>query len=326
MKSLVTGATGLLGNNLVRLLLGQGDAVRVLARPGSEPRALAGLDVELRQGGLHQRDVVQGAVLGVDRVFHAAARVWIGRRDGAEARAVNVEGTRVVARACRAAGVRMVHVSTVDALGYGTRDHPAAEDEAPGPDHGVPYVASKRAADRVVLSEIDEGLDAVSVHPVYLLGPWDWKPSSGRLLLAAARGKTLVAAPGGNDFAHAEDVAAGTLAAAERGRTGDRYVLGGEPLSYREALELFARVTGGPRPLFTAPAPLVMAGGLAGDLWGALRGREPELNSGIARLSCLPHHFSDRRAREELGYRSRPAEAAARDAWCWFLEHGYART
>ena len=321
----MTGATGLLGNNLVRLLLERGEQVRVLVRRESDPRPLAGLAVETRTGDVTDAVAVRAALEGSDRVFHAAARVWIGRGERAGESGVNVEGTRTVAEAARRAGVRMLHVSTVDTLGWGTRTRPASEETPSGPDHGVPYLVTKRQGERAVWQEVERGLDAVVVHPVYLLGPWDWKPSSGRMLLAATRGKTLVAPPGGNDFAHAGDAAAGALAAAERGRAGERYVLGGEALSYREAFDLFARVTGGTRPLFTAPGAAVRAAGLAGDLWGLVRGREPELNSGSALLSCLPHHFTDEKARRELGYRSRSAETAARDAWEWFLAHGYAR-
>lgn len=315
--SLVTGATGLVGNSLVRLLLARGDTVRVLVRQGCDARPLAGLPVERAIGDVRDAASVARAAADVRRVFHAAGRVAVGRTGLAGMRRVNVGGTAAVARAARAAGARLVHVSSVDALGYGTRDRPADEDSPPDPRIRVPYVLTKREAEDAVRSEVARGLDAVIVNPVFVLGPWDWKPSSGRLLVAVAAGRVRVAPPGGNDFCHGEDVAAGIVAAAERGRTGERYVLGGEALDYRAALALFAEVTGGSAPLFTAPAAAVRLAGWAASALGGLRGREPELNAASAALSCLPHHFSDAKARRELGYRSRSALEAARDAWEW---------
>jgi dihydroflavonol-4-reductase len=250
--------------------------------------------------------------------------VQIGRRGFALQKAVNAKGAGIVARAARTTGARLVHVSSVDALGYGTREDPADELHRPADDVWIPYVVTKRQGDKLVLAELDAGLHAVLVHPAYMLGPWDWKPSSGRLLLAVARGAAVAAPPGGNDFCHVEDVARGVLAAAERGVIGERYILGGEALNYREAFELFARVTGGRPPRFTASRRMTRLAGRLGDVLGFLRRREPDVNSGTALLSCLPHHFTDRKARERLGYASRPAEAAARDAWEWFKAYGYA--
>jgi dihydroflavonol-4-reductase len=258
----------------------------------------------------------------VDVVFHAAAKVGIGLRELDEFRAVNVEGSRTVASAARRAGVRMLHVSSVDTLGFGTREQPATEERRPEPQAAVPYLISKREAEAAVLEEHAAGLDVVIVNPVYVLGPWDWKPSSGRMLLEIARGASRLAPPGGNDFAHAEDVARGILAAADRGRSGERYILGGEALSYREAFELFARITGGPRPLLTVPGPLVTGAG--GFVSGISRlGLEPLFNRGSALLSILPHHFDDGKARRELGYDSRSARVAAEDAWRWLKSSGY---
>jgi dihydroflavonol-4-reductase len=323
MRVLVTGATGLLGNNLVRMLLARGDQVRALVRRGSDPRALEGLTVERALGDVRDPASIARACAGMELVINCAGVVQVGRRDYAYHRAVNAKGAGVVAMAASIAGAHLVHVSTVDALGFGTLEDPADEFRPPREDMWIPYALTKRRGDRLVLEELDVGLHAVLVHPVYMLGPWDWKPSSGRLLLAVARGRGVVAPPGGNDFCHVEDVARGVLLAAEKGVNGERYVLGGEALSYREAFELFARVTGARAPRFTAPAPLVRMAGLAGDLWGLLRRREGDLNSATALMSCLPHHFTDRKARERLGYAARPAAEAAKDAWQWFKAYGY---
>lgn len=328
MRFVVTGATGLLGNNLVRLLAGRGDDVRVIVRPGADPRPLAGVAAEPCEAELvpAAAGVARLAELfaGATAVVHCAARVQFGRRGFADFHAANVLGTEAVARACREAGTRMVHVSSVDTLRWGTRTAPGDETPSAEPEVDAPYVVTKRLAEEVVAAERSRGLDAVTVHPAFLLGPWDWKPSSGRMLLEVAKQPLVAAPPGGNDFCHVEDVARGVIAAAERGRAGERYILGGEALSYAEAFALFAEVSGRPRRVLTLPAWLVRAGGRLGDVAGALMVREPDVNSRAAAASVREHHFSSAKAERELGYVNRGARAAAEDAWRWFREHGYA--
>lgn len=324
MITLVTGATGLVGNNVVRLLLERGRAVRVLERAGSDSRPLQGLDVERAVGDVCDADSVRRACHGAELVVHAAARVHIGWTGLEEQRRVNVEGTRNVASAAQEARARLVHVSTVDTVGRGSRECPADE-ETPLAGHlDCPYVLTKREAEQVVLGLVAQGLDAVVVNPAFMIGPWDWKPSSGRMLLAVGRGRALVAPPGGNDFCDVRDVAAGILAAAERGVAGRRYILGGEPLSYYEAWTLFAEITGSRRPFRVMRVPVLRSLGALGSFWGRVTGHEPDLNSATAAISMMEHHFSAARATRELGYEVRPVREATIAAWEWFLRYGYA--
>ncbi len=323
---LVTGATGLVGNNVVRQLLSRDLPVRVLVRSGSSvgDAALAGLPIDRIAGGLADEPAVDRAVDGAACVIHAAAFVHCGWRHAAEMRAVNVEGTRRLARAARRAGARLVHVSSVDAIGLRPDGAPADEETPPGVMPECPYVVTKREAEAVLHQEIDRGLDATIVNPVYMLGPWDWKPSSGRMLLEVGAGKGLFAPPGGNDFVDVRDVAAGILAAAERGQTGRRYILGGHGLSYLDAWRVMARVTGRMQPLGIAPRPFVRFAGWCGDLAALVRHREPDVNSAATTMSMLNHNFSCQRARDELGYDFRPLEDTVQDAWGWFVARGYA--
>ncbi|HEX9887107.1 MAG TPA: NAD-dependent epimerase/dehydratase family protein [Longimicrobiales bacterium] len=321
--NLVTGGTGLLGNNLARILSRAEEPVRVLVRSESDRSPLRGLHVDAVPGDVRDSDAVADALRGVDHVFHCAGLVGIGRTRPGGFWSVNATGTATVARACRDLGIRMIHVSSVDTLGFGTQARPADESSPPDSRIVAPYVASKRGAEEAVLREVDRGLDAVIVNPGFCLGPWDWKPSSGRLLLEVARGRGRIAPPGGNDFCHAVDVARGIAAAAEKGRTGERYILGGEALSYRAAFQLMAEVTQAKDVLLTAPAWAVRLGGLLGDARTLFLNHEPDLNSASAQLACLPHHFSSRKAEAELGYTNRGAEPAIRDAWNWFKEHRY---
>jgi dihydroflavonol-4-reductase len=322
MHILVTGATGLVGNNVVRMLLDRGDTVRVLVRSTSDPRPLTGLLVERALGDVRDKEALVGALEGVDWVIHSAAVVQIGWRGLAFQRAVNVEGTRNVAQAARQHGVRMIHVSSVDALGIGTPEEPGHED-MPSTGHvECPYVLSKREAEAALQEEVAKGLHAVIVNPAFMLGKWDWKPSSGQMLLEIASGMGLFAPPGGNDFCHVEDVACGILAAMERGQSGRRYILGGHPLSYKEAWTIFAGICGARKPIGTTGRALLWVVGKLGDLWGWIRRKEPVINSAATAISCLPHHFSSARATEELGYSLRPIEEAVQDAWDWFQSEG----
>lgn len=321
----VTGATGLVGNNVVRLAASRGESVRALVRSAAAAsRSLAGLPVEVVQGSLDDAAGLDAAFGGARVVVHAAAMVHCGWRHLDEMTAANVAGTRAVAAAARRVGARLVHVSSVDAIGLRPDGLPADEDTPPGVMPECPYVVTKREAERAVREEIGRGLDAVIVNPAYMLGPWDWKPSSGRMLLEVGAGKGLFAPPGGNDFVDVRDVAAGILAAAERGTPGRRYILGGHSLTYLDAWRLFARVAGRMQPLGTAPAALVRVAGMAGDLASLFVRRELPVNSAATTMSMLRHHFSSRRAETELGYTYRALDATVTDAWGWFVDRGYA--
>jgi len=336
VSCLVTGATGLVGNNVVRQLVNRNDTVRVLVRPGQRPdpvadsRQAAGgvfaaLPVDMVSAGLHDEVAMQKAVDGATHVIHSAAMVHCGWRHLAEMRHVNVEGTRVVARAARRAGARLIHVSSVDAIGLRSDGVPADEETPPGGMLECPYVVTKRQAEAAVLEEVDKGLDAVIVNPVYMIGPWDWKPSSGRMLLEVGAGRGLFAPPGSNDFVDVRDVAQGILSAMSRGQTGRRYILGGQALSYLDAWRIFARVSGRLQPLGIAPRPFVHMAGWCGDLASLLTRRELPVNSAATGMSMLAHNFSCNRAEAELGYTRRPFEAAAQDAWDWFVGHAYVK-
>ena len=323
----VTGATGLVGNNVVRLLHADGYRVRALVRPRGTgvDRSLADLPIEILEGSLRDDQFLERGCEAASLVVHAAAMVHIGRRHGDEMWRSNVDGSRRVARAARAVAAKLVHVSSVDAIGLRADGQPADEETPPGGLHECPYVTTKREAEAAVLAEVECGLDAVIVNPVYMLGPWDWKPSSGRMLLEVASGKGTFAPPGSNDFVDVRDVANGILLAASRGRTGRRYILGGHGLSYLEAWKVLAEVAGRMPPLGIAPPAAVRMAGWFGDLAGMFMKREPTLNSAAAASSLLPHNFSSERACRELGYGYRSFETTVSDAFEWFVEHGYAR-
>jgi dihydroflavonol-4-reductase len=322
MKYLITGATGLIGNNLVRHLLAQGDQVRVITRKTSDPRPLAGLKIEICEGDVRHAASVNSAAEGVDCIVHAAAHVQVGWTQQDLHEQVNVAGTRRVAAAALRHRARLVHVSTINTLGLGPLDHPA--DEETGEPGLVPchYVTSKLKADQVVQDLIGDGLDAVFVLPSFALGPWDWKPSSGRMLLAVLRG-AVVAPSGAFSVSDARDVSAGIAAAAKLAPTGRRYILAGHNLSYLEAWRVFARVAGKPGPRFRL-GPIVRAvASVSTDFWTHCTGLEGGVNSASIGMGCQQTCFTSARAERELGYRIRPLEDMVADAWNWFCENGY---
>jgi dihydroflavonol-4-reductase len=313
------------GNNVVRLLLERGEDVRVFIRERSDHTPLQGLPVQWSHGDIRDPIAVNTAVGKTDRVVHCAAQVQIGWQGLALQRAINVEGTRNVADAALKNRVRMVHVSSIDTFGAAAPDRPIDEHSAPAGEVPCPYVVTKREAEQIVLDRVAHGLNGVIVNPGFMLGPWDWKPSSGRLLLKVAQGWALVAPPGSNSYCDVRDVAAGIIAALEKAPRGDRYILAGKTLSYMDAIRIFARVTGQRPPFRIARNVTVKVVGYVGDLFGWIVGHELDVNSAASAMSLLPKYFSSAKAQAELGYRTRDVEQSAADAWAWFRQHGYAK-
>lgn len=323
--TLVTGATGLVGNNVVRLLRARGESVRVLLRAASNRQSLDGLDLEIAEGDVRDAASVRRACEGAGCVLHCAGYVNVGWAKPEVYRAINVDGTRHVVDSCRALGLRMVHVSSTDVFGGCSLDHPTDEETPPGPGPLVPYVVTKRESEQIVTSAAAEGLNASIVNPAFMLGPWDWKPSSGRMLIAAARGLIFFAPRGTFSLCDVRDVAAALITARDRGQIGRRYILAGRTLEWIDALRQFAKVGGWRSPLCCADPITFKLSGRFGDLWSRLSGKEPDLNSAAVALAALPKNYSSARATAELGYTIRPTEETIRDALAWFREHGYVK-
>lgn len=318
---LVTGATGLLGNNLVRQIVERGQTARVLIRSQTVPPALRDLPVEVSQGDVRDRRSVEAAARGARYILHAAADTHIGWRHWDRQREVNVTGSRHVAQAARAAGARMVHISSVDALPASSDGTPVHEETPDRCKVACTYVVTKREAEQAVQDEIAQGLDGLIVNPGFMLGPWDWKPSSGRMLLALAKGWTPAAPGGGMSGCDVRDVASGILAAAEKGQTARRYILAGENISYLDAWRLFARTAGRPGPKVRWGPLVRIISGRVGDLWGRITGQETDVNSAMLQMSQMLHYYSSDRARRELGYQTRPFTETVQDAWAWLQDH-----
>jgi dihydroflavonol-4-reductase len=324
---LVTGASGLVGANLVRALAARGRGVRVLLRPGARTAHLDGIaGVECRRGDVTDADSVAAASAGVDTVYHCAAAVSMWPRRAAEMWRTNVDGTDHVVAAARRAGVRrLVHCSSVDAIGLPEGDAPSTE-ETPwnwdrlGLDN--PYARTKYESQRRVLAAARDGLDAVVVNPCYMLGAYDVRPSSGRMILEVAAGRALGYPSGGNNFVDVEDVVDGMIAAAARGGRGETYILGAANLTYRAIFTAIAGVVGVAPPRLPIPYAVARVGGWLGDLVAAAGGREPGVSTLTVRMGYVRHYYSPAKAVAALGLRQTPIRAAIERAVAWFRQVG----
>jgi dihydroflavonol-4-reductase len=323
MKVLLTGATGFLGNNILRALLDEGHAVTVLVRQSSDPRPTDGLKVEKVFADLANPSEVSRAVIDTDVLIHSAALIQIGWSQLPQSLSVNVEATRILAEAARRQNVRMIHVSTVDTLAVGHVNPPADETCFAPPKPQSSYVVSKTKAEQAVLHEVSHGLDAVVVNPGFMVGPWDWKPSSGEMMLAIAKRFVPFAPAGGCTVVDVRDVAEGVISAMKHGRTGERYILGGENLNYLDLWTMMAKTAGRKPPQRVLPNWLAHVAGKSGDLLGKLKKNEPQVNSAATAMGQLFHFYSSEKAQRELGYQIGSIQTALTDAWEWFKAYGY---
>jgi len=323
MRILVTGATGLLGNNLVRLGIEDGHQMVALVRTKERPIALKDLDVELAFGDVTNPESVLQAAVGVDAILHSAAQIHLGWTSKELSQRVNVEGTRAVVAAARKENAKLVHVSTVNTLAIGKLD--GTVDESTQADGQVPctYVTSKREAERITSKAAEDGLEACIVHPGFMLGPWDWKPSSGRMLIEVGKRWTPLAPSGGCSVSDVRDVARGVLLAMERGAEGQHYILAGENMTYVDLWTRIAKVFGKQAPWTVMRLPARVIIGFIGDLAAKIRGVETDVNSAALKMSSQFHCYSSQKAIDELGYSVRPANESIVDAFEWFKKHGY---
>ena len=319
--TLVTGATGFVGWHVARKLLDRGTRVRVLARDPKRVRELEG--VEVAQGDLRDADSLARAVAGCGVVYHVAADYRLWTREPQEMFRSNVDGTRNLLDSARRAGVeRVVYTSTVGCIGIpeggvGNENTPVSIEEMNGP-----YKRSKFLAERVALEPSD--LPVVIVNPTAPIGDHDFKPTpTGKIVVDFVRGKMPGFVDTGLNVVDVRDVAEGHLQACERGRAGERYILGSENLTLEQIFGKLAEISGRPAPKIHVPYAVAYAYGAVSTAWAGVTGKEPLAPLDAVRMSRKKMWVRHEKAVEELGYSPGPAAAALRRAVEWFRANGY---
>jgi dihydroflavonol-4-reductase len=326
MLAFVTGATGFLGSHVARALSEQGADLRLLVRSSSNLKNLEGLRAETAVGDLRDAASLEKAMAGCDAVFHVAAdyRLWV--RDPQEMYRSNVEGTRAVLAASRKNGVKqVVHTSSVATIGFRADGYPADEDSPVSLGQMIGhYKRSKFMAEQVALEAGRSGMHVVTVNPTTPIGEQDVKPTpTGRIVVDFLERKFPAYVETGLNLVDVRACARGHVMALERGRSGERYILGGEDLTLKQILDTLGRITGLASPSVKLPYAFAFAAGVFGEVAGRLLRSEPRATVDTVRMGRKKMFASSAKAERELGWKIVPVEDALRRAVAWFRANGY---
>lgn len=328
MLAFVTGATGFLGSHVARVLAHQGAELRLLVRPTSNLKNLEGLKAETATGDLRDALSLEKAMSGCDTVFHVAAdyRLWV--RDPGEMYRSNVDGTRALLEAARKKGVRrVVYTSSVATIGFTSDGHPADEDSPVSLANMIGhYKRSKFMAEQIALAAGRSGMPVVTVNPTTPVGEQDIKPTpTGRIVLDFLKRKFPAYVETGLNLVDVRECARGHVAALEKGRSGERYILGGEDLTLKQILDKLGQITGLPSPKIKLPYIFAFMTGVVDEaITGRLLHREPRATVDAVRMGKKKMFASSAKAERELGWKIVPVEDALQRAVEWFRTNGYA--
>jgi dihydroflavonol-4-reductase len=327
MRVFVTGGSGFVGNNLVELLVAEGYQVRVLVRPSSSQAQLRDLPVEIVYGDLNDPDLTR-SMRGCEAVFHVAAHYSLWQRDRELLYHSNVAGTANVLACARNAGVeRTIYTSSVAAIGVRS-DGALADETYQSPLDNLigAYKQSKFLAERAAIASAQQGQDVVIVSPTTPIGPGDLKPTpTGEIILRFLRRQMPFYLPTGLNFIDVRDVARGHLLALERGKSGERYILGHQNLSLKELLDRLAAITGQPAPKFALPNWIPYTAAWIDENLLAAIGKTPSIPVDGVRMAGQYMYYDGAKAVRELGLPQTPLDLALRDAVDWFSTRGYVR-
>ncbi|MGA2416338.1 MAG: hopanoid-associated sugar epimerase [Candidatus Sulfotelmatobacter sp.] len=328
MLVFLTGATGFLGFHVASVLAEQGAGLRLLVRATSNLKNLEGLKADTVVGDLRDPASLVKAMSGCDTVFHVAAdyRLWL--RDPEEMYRSNVEGTRAILEAARKNAVRsVVYTSSVATMGFTGNGRPADEDSPVAlADMIGHYKRSKFMAEQVAIDAGRNGMRVVTVNPTTPVGEQDVRPTpTGRIVVDFLKGKFPAYVETGLNLVDVRECARGHVAALETGRSGERYILGGENLTLKQILDKLGAIAGLPSPKVKLPYFVAyVAGAVDQTISGRLLGREPRATIETVRMGKKKMWASSGKAERELGWKTVPAEAALRRAVEWFRANGYA--
>ena len=327
MKALLTGATGFIGAAILRELLGRGWTVRALVRPTSPRANLMGLDVETVEGDLQEPDSLRPAMRGCEALFHCAALYALWVPEPEEIYRTNVEGTASILGIARELGVeRVVYTSTIATVRLPEDGRLATEEDVLSADDAIGhYQRSKVLAEEAARKAHADGLPVVTVNPSGPVGPWDIRPTpTGKLIIDFVKGKMPGYMETGLNLVDVRDVAVGHVEALERGKPGERYILGAENHTLKGITEILSEITGVPSPKIKLPVWVALAYGALDELFvGRLLGRTPSVTRDGVRLARRPLYYDCSKAVRELGLPQTPVRKALEDAIAWFRENGH---
>jgi len=325
MTTLVTGASGFLGSHVTRQLVARGESVRVLLRASSNNRAIADLPLEYVTGDLRDAASLARALAGVARVFHVAAdyRLWAKRKQ--DIYDSNVGGTRNLLDAAKRAGVsQFIYTSTVATIAVDRSEQPSEFTDARLEEMVGHYKRSKWQAERLVLDSAKQGFPAIVAMPTTPVGPWDWKPTpTGKIILDFLNGKMPGYVKTGLNFVGVEECAAGHLLVSDKGKVGERYLLGAENLTLKEMLDTLAKITGLAAPKLKIPHGLALGVAYANTVFSRLLGREPGIPVEGVKIAQHMMFVDAKRAQKELGFKPGSVAAALERAVRWYADNGY---
>jgi dihydroflavonol-4-reductase len=325
MTTLVTGAAGFLGSHIARQLVARGETVRVLVRPSSSNGAIADLPLEYVTGDLRDQPSLQRAMQGVQKVFHVAADYRLWAKNPQDIYDSNVGGTKNLLAAAKQAGIdRLVYTSTVATIAVDRPQLPNEFTNSKLDEMVGHYKRSKWMAEQEVLQAAKEGLPAIIAMPTTPVGPWDWKPTpTGKIIVDFLNGKMPGYVETGLNFIAVEDCAAGHLFVAEKGKIGERYLLGSENLTLKQVLDTLAHLTGLPAPRLKIPHALALGVAYAETAFSRLIGREPQIPVEGVKIAQHLMFVDCARTQRELGFQPEPVVAAFERAVRWYEKNGY---
>ena len=325
MTTLVTGAAGFLGSHVARQLVARGEDVRVLVRASSSNRAIADLSLEYVTGDLRDQPSLQRAMQGVQKVFHVAADYRLWAKNPQDIYDSNVGGTKNLLAAAKQAGIdRLIYTSTVATIAVDRPQLPNEFTDSKLDEMIGHYKRSKWMAEQEVLQAAKDGLPVVVAMPTTPVGPWDWKPTpTGKIIVDFLNGKMPGYVETGLNFVGVEDCAAGHLLVAEKGKIGERYLLGAENLTLKQVLDTLARLTGLPAPRLKIPHALALGVAYAETAFSRLIGREPQIPVEGVKIAQHLMFVDCTRAQRELGFHPEPVAAAFERAVRWYEKNGY---
>jgi dihydroflavonol-4-reductase len=327
MTTLVTGAAGFLGSHVTRQLVARGDAVRVLMRPSSNNRAISDLSLEYVTGDLRDGASLERAMSGVKRVFHVAADYRLWAKNPQEIYDSNVGGTKNLLAAAKSAGIeQLVYTSTVATIAVDRPELPNESTDAKLEEMIGHYKRSKWMAEQEVLEAARTGFPAIVAMPTTPVGPWDWKPTpTGKIILDFLNGKMPGYVETGLNFVGVEECASGHLLVSERGKIGERYLLGAENLTLKNLLDVLAGITGLRAPGMKIPHGVALGVAYVESAFSRLIGKEPQIPVEGVRIAQHKMFVDSSRAQRELGFHPGPVAAALERAVRWYRANGYVR-